>query len=128
MDGLSRLFLPAPVAKSAPAPGPGPAPALPQQPRGQTCFLDDPRLAAVARALGAAVDQLRGHGDGGGDVVLVLDQPDVLLAAAGPGYGVTGASLRDMVLDLREVSFLPPLAFFLKATVTTTRVLFDASG
>lgn len=62
----------------------------------------------VARTLNAAVDRLQaaasGGNSGGAKVVLVLDQPDVLLAAAGAGDGVTSASLRDVVLDLREVS------------------------
>lgn len=75
--------------------------------RGQS-YLESPRLADVARMLNAAVDQLRGGGDAT-KVALVLDQPDVLLAAAGTGDGVTSASLRELVLDLREVS----LPFFL---------------
>lgn len=54
----------------------------------------------VAKVLSAAVDQLSAAG---GKVVLVLDQPDLWLAAAGPGDGVTNGSLKDLVLDLREV-------------------------
>lgn len=45
-------------------------------------------------------------GGGGEKVVLVLDQPDAWLAAAGAGDGVTSSSLRELVLDLREVSFV----------------------
>lgn len=57
-------------------------------------------MADVAKSLHAAVDQLCAAG---GKVVLVLDQPDLWLATAGPGDGVTSGSLKDLVLDLREV-------------------------
>lgn len=101
VDGLSRLFL-----------GGGGGAAV----GGAQSYLESPRLADVARALHAAVERLRGRGGGGGGaaaaaetkttekIVLVLDQPDALLAAAGAGDGVTSASLRELVLDLREVS------------------------
>lgn len=64
-------------------------------------YLDSPRLADVARVLGAAVERLQAAG---GKVVLILDQPDVLLAAASPGDGVAGTAWKDVVLGLREVS------------------------
>lgn len=68
-------------------------------------MLDSPKLTSVSQALNAAVDQLRGGSEGKEQpLVLVLDQPDVLLATAGPNDGVTSASLRELVLDLREVS------------------------
>ncbi|KAG6367212.1 hypothetical protein INS49_001397 [Diaporthe citri] len=91
VDGLSRLFLGAdgPVA---PAAGRGPG----QQ---QHLYLDSPRLADVARVLGAAIERLQAAG---GKVVLILDQPDVLLAAASPGDGVTGTAWKDVLLGLRE--------------------------
>lgn len=38
----------------------------------------------------------------------MLDQPDVWLAAAGAGDGVASGSLRELVLDLREVSLASP--------------------
>lgn len=89
MDGLSRLFLGA-------AGG-----ALPAARTQGHAYLESPRIADVAKTLSAAVEKL---GAGGGKVVLVLDQPDLWLAAAGPGDAVTSGSLRDLVLDLREVS------------------------
>lgn len=57
-------------------------------------------MVDVAKTLHDTVDQLRAAG---GKVVLVLDQPDLWLATAGTGDGVTNGSLRDLVLDLREV-------------------------
>lgn len=63
-------------------------------------YLDSPRLADVARVLGAAVERLQA----GGKVIMILDQPDLLLAAASPGDGVTGTAWKDVVLGLREVS------------------------
>jgi elongator complex protein 6 len=37
----------------------------------------------------------------GGNVVLILDNPDLLLAAS--GYTITGEALRETILDIREV-------------------------
>lgn len=69
-------------------------------------YLESPRVADIARALNAAVAQLEvtaARGGMAGKVVLVLDQPDVLLAAAAADEdGATSMALRDVVLDLRE--------------------------
>lgn len=97
VDGLSRLF----IGAAGAAPGA----------QGHHAYLESPRMADVAKSLHAAVDQHcaaagGAGGAGGGKVVLVLDQPDLWLATAGPGDGVTSGSLRDLVLDLREVSYL----------------------
>lgn len=97
VDGLSRLFLDGGDGAAAPPAGRGPG----QQQQQQHVYLDSPRLADVARVLGAAVERLQAAG---GKVVLILDQPDVLLAAASPGDGVTGTAWKDVVLGLREVS------------------------
>ncbi|KAK7743811.1 hypothetical protein SLS53_003830 [Cytospora paraplurivora] len=94
VDGLSRLFLDGTGGGAAANAGAG---------RGAYGHLESPRIADVARTLGAAVAQLQaGAGAGAGRVVLVLDQPDVLLAAAGAGDGVTGTALGELILDLRE--------------------------
>lgn len=92
VDGLSTLFLAGGGGAAAPPGGRG---------QGQHVYLDSPRLADVARTLGAAVERLQATG---GKVVLILDQPDVYLAATSPGDGVTGTAWRDVVLGLREVS------------------------
>lgn len=103
VDGLSRLFIGA-AAGAAPSP------------RGQAhVFLESPRFADVAGTLHAAVDQA--GQSGGKKVVLVLDQPDAWLAAAGTGDGVTSGSLRELVLDLREVSCLVEACFMREAVV-----------
>lgn len=94
VDGLSRLFLGGSDGATVPPAGRGPG----QQ---QHLNLDSPRLTDIARVLGAAVERLQAAG---GKVVLILDQPDVLLAAASPGDGVTGTAWKDVVLALREVS------------------------
>lgn len=91
VDGLSRLFL---GGGGAAAAGGG----------GGHDHLESPRLADVARTLNAAAAHLEAARGTAGKVVLVLDQPDVLLAAAAAEDGVTSTALRDVVLDLREVS------------------------
>lgn len=96
MDGLSRLYAGSDGASASAV--------------ASTSYLDSPRLADVARVLHAAVGSL-GHGrEGPANVVLVLDAPDAWLAAGGDG--VTASALRDLVLDLREVSLLLLLNFF----------------
>lgn len=96
VDGLSRLFLGGGNRTAGP-----PAARGPSHQQQQQLYLDSPCLADVARVLGAAVEKLQAAG---GKVVLILDQPDVLLAAASPGDGVTGTAWKDVVLGLREVS------------------------
>lgn len=115
MDGLSRLFLPDGGA-AAPGGGRGVAPHPAAAGTGAGAgrvghgYLESPRVVDIARALNAAVAQLEvaARGSMAGKVVLVLDQPDVLLAAAAADEdGATSMALRDVVLDLREVSFSP---------------------
>lgn len=89
MDGLSRLFL----AGAKPAAAGGGA-------ARQVTYLESPRLADIARVLHAVLEAQTAQGQA--KVILVLDQPDVLLAAAGPGDGVSSTGLREVVLDLRE--------------------------
>ncbi|ROW10184.1 hypothetical protein VMCG_01688 [Cytospora schulzeri] len=95
VDGLSRLFLggAAGAGGSAPHPAAG---------RGGYGHLESPRAADIARTLNAAVAQLEAARGMAGKVVLVLDQPDLLLAAAAAEDGTTSTALRDVVLDLRE--------------------------
>lgn len=98
MDGLSRLFLDGQRGSAVQAP-----PAAAGTAR-QVTYLESPRLPDVARILHAVVDAQTARGQA--KVILVLDQPDVLLAAAGPTDGVTSTGLRELVLDLREVSLV----------------------
>lgn len=87
IDGLSQLFLDdaSTIVK----------PAAAQE------ALTSQRLEGIAQSLSVAVDQLRARGTGG-KVIMIMDQPDLLLAATGDE--VTGAALRDVLLDVREVS------------------------
>ena len=82
MDGLSGLFL----SKQRVRPG--------------EKVLSDASLSSVERDIQQAIQAL---GEGGGKVVLVVDQLDFLLAAGGEQVGAV--SLGEMVLGLREVCF-----------------------
>ncbi|KAM4064874.1 elongation complex protein 6 domain-containing protein [Hirsutella rhossiliensis] len=79
VDGLSALFAP----RSA---GPGGGGVL------GSAGLDD-----VRRGIEDALGGVRGRA-----TVLVVDQVDALLAAAGPGDGVTSLAVQNMLLSLRE--------------------------
>lgn len=58
-----------------------------------------PAIAEAGKVLRAAVDEL---GAKGGKVVLVVDQLDLLLAAAGGEGGISSVQLRELLLELRE--------------------------
>lgn len=108
MDGLSRLFLNTNNNDAAAGGSRAGGAAAGKGGVVTTTYLESPRLADVARDLHAVVDQAQAAAArraAHNKVILVLDQPDVLLAAAGPGDGVTSTALRELVLDLREVSF-----------------------
>ncbi|KAF3768479.1 hypothetical protein M406DRAFT_344661 [Cryphonectria parasitica EP155] len=94
VDGLERLFLENTAARGQPPP-----PSLPN--RTSHTYLETPRLSDVARTLHAAIDQPLSSSTG--PVVLLMDQPDVLLAAAGGvAEGIDSWGLRELVLDLQE--------------------------
>ncbi|KAJ0269182.1 hypothetical protein COL940_012681 [Colletotrichum noveboracense] len=80
IDGLSGLF-----SKTAPPPTKG------------RRTLRGAKIPDVQRELEAAVADVSG---GGGKVVLVVDQPDFLLAATGEEVG--GLVVKNMLLDLQE--------------------------
>jgi len=97
VDGLSGLF----VAGSASQP----RTRRPNDEKDQW-VLASPAVTDVARILHAAVDALTAH-SGGPRVVVVVDQLDLLLAAAGGEGGVSALALRELLFDLREVGGLP---------------------
>ncbi|KAK8070834.1 hypothetical protein PG997_011037 [Apiospora hydei] len=86
VDGLSRLF------SGGTAPGVSPVDAGGK-------VLSNSTLLELRKQLTEAVTQLRQQGQGS-KIVLILDSPDLLLAAA--GKAMTGAALQDLLLDIRE--------------------------
>lgn len=97
VDGLGGLFAtgsPAPPTRESPGPNE----------KGRW-VLASPHLADVGNVLHAAVDELKAHSDGP-KVVVVADQVDFLLAAAGGEGGVSALALGELLLDLREVGGL----------------------
>lgn len=105
VDGLDGLF-----AAASPQPrGPSGSPALagPKSPNDKGRWvLASSAVMDVARVLHAAVDALTAHSSGR-RVVVVIDQLDFLLAAAGGEGGVSALALRELLFDLREVGGLP---------------------
>lgn len=93
IDGLGGLFSDpkAPAAQPATSGSPG------------SRVLANPTLAELRKQVLEAVTSLQ-HQGLGSKLVLVLDSPDLLLAAS--GETLTGAALQDVLLDVREVS--PP--------------------
>ncbi|KAK7742202.1 hypothetical protein SLS62_010791 [Diatrype stigma] len=95
VDGLGALFEPSPpvrgpVSPSAPEPGPGPGKRV----------LSTPTVDGLRKELEAAVAQLRPKSGDGSKTVLIIDQLDLLPAAA--GHGLSSQDLYEMLLDIRE--------------------------
>jgi elongator complex protein 6 len=65
--------------------------------------ITSPAIAEVGKLLRKAVDELAAKA---GKVVLVIDQLDFLLAAAGGEGGAAGVELREVLLELREVTII----------------------
>lgn len=87
MDGLTGLFLPK-LSSS----------------RGGEETLSSPELTAVSGEVQRTIQSLK-DAEGGGNIVLVIDQLDLLLAAGGDQVGAV--NLGEMLIGLREVcSFL----------------------
>ena len=84
MDGLTGLFLP---KTSAPRPGEN--------------VLSSLDLQVVSREIQRSIQSLKDGHSGGGNVVLVIDQIDLLLAAGGDQIGAV--KLGEMLVGLREV-------------------------
>ncbi|RDL31421.1 Uncharacterized protein BP5553_09630 [Venustampulla echinocandica] len=85
VDGLSGLFLP---KQQRPAVGPG------------ETVLSSPSLTNVSEAILKAIQDVRGSSGAKGNVLLVVDQLDLLLAVAGNQVGAV--NLEEMLAGLRE--------------------------
>ena len=84
MDGLTGLFLPKTSAARA----------------GEN-VLSSLDLAAVSQEIQRSIQNLKNDQGGGGDVLLVIDQIDLMLAVGGDQTGAV--TLGDMLMGLREV-------------------------
>ena len=87
MDGLSGLFLPQ-QQKSAIKPA--------EQ------IISNPSISVASGLISSSIQALKGTLGSKGKVFLVVDQPDLLLAATGDKAGAP--YLGDMLLALRDVS------------------------
>lgn len=62
----------------------------------------------LEKCLATVMEKLKnteGNEDGS-DVMLILDQPDLLLAATGPGRGIGATEMMEWVSELEQVGFL----------------------
>ncbi|KAJ5288847.1 hypothetical protein N7478_001877 [Penicillium angulare] len=108
---------------SGPVPGRGPAPApattLPTSATGSaTRNQADPGIAKKLRFTGrgtaaldalekdivAVIDQLKGSNDSSEEVLLIIDQPDFLLAATGPSSGIGATEMSEWITGLQQAA------------------------
>lgn len=101
VDGLSALFSPlSDTAQDAAHRGPAQRPTEPGR-----RVLSMPTVEGLRRELEGAIAELKARAaPAGSKTVLVIDQPDLLLAAA--GYDLPGLALHQVLLDIREVSVI----------------------
>jgi len=87
VDGLTGLFLPKTSVENA-----------------RENALSSSDLAEVSGEIQRTIQSLK-DANGGGKVVLVIDQPDLLLAAGGDQIGAV--AIGEMLMGLREVGDIP---------------------
>ncbi|TVY71220.1 hypothetical protein LSUE1_G007580 [Lachnellula suecica] len=92
VDGLSGLFVPKQQMSSIGRVG--------------EKVLNDPKLEHVSREILESIGNLKGSQEADGKIVLVIDQLDLFLAAAGQNFGAV--NLADMLMDWREVLLQKP--------------------
>ena len=103
VDALGALFQPEPEPGTR---GPPSTPSSGSAPGGRV--LSTPTVEGLRRELKNAVAQLTpgsSSRESGPKIVLIVDQPDLLLAATGDD--VSGQALHEALLDIREVKNLP---------------------
>ncbi|RMJ21377.1 hypothetical protein PHISP_07755 [Aspergillus sp. HF37] len=132
IDGLSELFYapanasaastqsgaipirstgPAPTRTPQPAPGPGNTSPKPSTEPGVARRLHfsgngTAALDGLERDIVSVINQLKSTGDSEdeSEVVLIVDQPDLLLAATGPSRGIGATEMTEWVMGLQQVS------------------------
>lgn len=85
IDGLSSLFLPS-NSRTAPREDPS--------------LIQGNELSRIASKVKAAIQALKAQG---GNVVLVIDQLDFLLASSNGQDGISSSILGEMLMELRQV-------------------------
>lgn len=65
-----------------------------------------PALDALEKDIVAVIGQLKDVSDSNEDVLLIVDQPDLLLAATGPSMGIGATEISEWVTGLQQVSSL----------------------
>ena len=85
IDGLTSLFLPS-YSRTAPREDPS--------------LIQGNDLGRIASKIKSAIQALKTQG---GNVVLVIDQLDLLLASSNGQDGITSTTLREMLMELRQV-------------------------
>ncbi|PYI27599.1 hypothetical protein BP00DRAFT_379184 [Aspergillus indologenus CBS 114.80] len=106
--GPAAVAAPAPLTPSAPSAPPassreiGPVKRLHLSGKGPAALdrLEKDIAAVVAHLSGRATATAEGEDDS--EVLLVLDQPDLLLAATGPGQGIGATEMTEWVMGLQQ--------------------------
>lgn len=65
-----------------------------------------PALDALEKDIVSVIEQLKAASDSSEDVLLIIDQPDLLLAATGPSMGIGATEISEWITGLQQVSSL----------------------
>lgn len=115
MDGISDLFpIGEPTRPAQAATRPPAANVSSRQGNAQpatTQWKDNEGLNKIENDVVAAINQLKAQDTeaeaADDDILLVIDQPDLLLAATGQGAGIGATQMEDWILGLRSVRYIP---------------------
>lgn len=85
-------------------------------------------MDALEKDIAAVINDLKSSTSGDEqeepEVLLVLDQPDLLLAATGPSRGIGATEMGDWVMGLQQVCYESPQAVFEREPYPLTASLF----
>lgn len=122
-----------PLRQSGPVPGRSPSVAAPTDRKiGESRQPTDSKklrltgrgltaLDSLEKDIVAVIEQLRGSTDTSHELILIVDQPDFLLAASGPSMGIGATEIGEWLMGLQQVKALNQLdqiAGILKAYCT----------
>lgn len=113
----------APVGQPGRAPGASDCKKLRWSNKGGIDAIENDIVSVIEGLKSGAGDDMAAEND----VLLVVDQPDLLLAATGQGMGVGGTEILEMIMGLRQVCALIIQVVWLPNWLLTERLLVACS-
>jgi hypothetical protein len=84
-------------------------------------------LDELEKDISSVIDQQKASMEQGDELILIIDQPDLLLAATGPSMGIGASEMADWITGLQQVRINHadrPLISVMKLTYPTARTCY----